>query len=80
MLNQFTANATGLPVFAGPFEATSVGNMLVQAMGLGYFDSLARIRQVVRNSFEVVRTQPQDAELWSAGYERFKQLLNKPKG
>ena len=80
MLNQFTANATGLPVFAGPFEATSVGNMLVQAMGLGYFDSLARIRQVVRNSFEVVRTQPQDAAHWSAGYDRFKQLLNQPKG
>lgn len=80
ILNQFTANATGLPIFAGPFEATSVGNMLVQAMGLGYFDSLGRIRQVVRNSFEVVRTQPHEASLWSAGYDRFKQLLNQPKG
>jgi rhamnulokinase len=80
ILNQFTANATGLPVFAGPSEATSVGNMLVQAMGLGYFDSVARIRQVVRNSFEVIRTQPQDATHWSEGYERFKQLLNQPKG
>ena len=80
ILNQFTANATGLPVFAGPSEATSVGNMLVQAMGLGIYDSLGRIRQVVRNSFDVVRTQPQDATLWSAGYERFKQLLNQPKG
>jgi rhamnulokinase len=80
ILNQFTANATGLPVFAGPSEATSVGNMLVQAMGLGYFDSVARVRQVVRNSFEVVRTQPQDAAHWSEGYDRFKQLLNQPKG
>ncbi len=80
ILNQFTANATGLPVFAGPSEATSVGNMLVQAMGLGIFDSLGRIRRVVRNSFEVIRTQPQDAAHWSEGYERFKQLLNQPKG
>ncbi|MHB8055840.1 MAG: rhamnulokinase [Candidatus Aminicenantales bacterium] len=75
-LNRFTANATGLPVFAGPFEATATGNILVQAMGLGYFDSLDRIRQVVRNSSEVVRAMPQDVSLWAEGYDRFRQLLN----
>jgi rhamnulokinase len=80
VLNQFTANATGLQVLAGPFEATAAGNILVQAMGLGYFDSLGRIRQVVRNSFELVRAQPQDASHWSAGYERFQQLINQTKG
>jgi rhamnulokinase len=80
MLNRFTSNATGMPVLAGPFEATAVGNILIQALGLGYFDSLDRIRQVVRNSFEVVRTEPQDASLWSAGYDQFKRLLNQPKG
>ena len=80
VLNRFSANAIGLPVYAGPFEATATGNILVQAMGLGYFDSLDRIRQVVRNSSEVVRTLPQDASLWSEGYDRFKQLLNQLEG
>jgi len=80
ILNRFAANATGLPVYAGPFEATAAGNILVQAMGLGVFDSLNQIRQVVRNSTEVVRTMPQDASLWSEGYDRFRQLLNSREG
>jgi rhamnulokinase len=79
VLNQFTANATGLPVHAGPFEATAVGNILVQAIGLGYFDSLSRIRQVVKKSFEVVRYEPRDVKLWSAGYEQFRQWINQSK-
>ena len=78
MLNQFTANATGLLILAGPFEATSMGNLLVQAMGLGYYDTLGQIRQVVRNSFEVVRYEPQDRALWSEGYERFSEIWKAP--
>lgn len=80
VLNRFTANATGLPVLAGPFEATATGNVLVQAIGLGVFDSLGQIRQVVRNSSEVIRTEPQDASLWSEGYDRFKRLLSQREG
>jgi rhamnulokinase len=76
VLNQFAANATGLPVTAGPFEATSVGNMLVQAIGLGVYESLAQIRQVVRNSFEVKQYQPQDTGLWSQAYPLFLKRLN----
>jgi len=76
VLNQFTADATGRPVFAGPFEATAEGNILVQAMGLGMLDSLDSIRQVVRNSTEVVSFQPQDASAWSEGYKRFEELVD----
>jgi rhamnulokinase len=75
VLNQFTANATGLPVAAGPFEATAAGNLLVQAMGLGVYGSLGQIRRVVRNSFEVNAYPPQDTAHWSAGYDRFRKLL-----
>lgn len=75
VLNQFTAEAAGLPVLAGPFEATAAGNILVQAMGLGMLDSLESIRQAVRNSTEVVRFLPQDASHWAEGYDRFERMF-----
>ena len=40
LLCQFTANATGRPVVAGPIEATAIGNLLVQAVALGQIASL----------------------------------------
>ena len=50
LLNQLTANALGVPVWAGPVEATAMGNILVQAMAAGEVADLASLRQVVRNS------------------------------
>ena len=55
-LCQWTADATGLPVLAGPEEATLIGNLLVQAMALGELASLAEARDVVRASFEPTST------------------------
>lgn len=51
LLNQLTADATGLPVVAGPVEATALGNVLVQARAAGELGSLADLRAVVRESF-----------------------------
>src|SRR5690606_30644202 len=44
LLNQLTANATGLPVVAGPIEATVMGNALVQLITLGEIADLAQAR------------------------------------
>jgi len=52
LLNQMTADATGIPVVAGPSEATAVGNVMMQAKGLGIVKSLQEIREIIRNSFE----------------------------
>jgi rhamnulokinase len=46
-LNQATANATNLPVVAGPVEATVMGNVLVQAIASGRFTSVAEARTYV---------------------------------
>ncbi len=51
LLNHLTANITKREVSTGPVEATAIGNLLIQAMGLGYLDSLDDIRDVVRRSF-----------------------------
>ena len=51
-LNQRTADATGLPVRAGPIEATALGNLAVQAIHDGAFDDLAAARRAIGRSFE----------------------------
>lgn len=58
-LNQMTANATGLPVFAGPIEGTSIGNLIVQMIAGGEFASLQDARDCVARSFDVRRIDPQ---------------------
>ena len=70
MLCQFAANATGKKVITGPIEATASGNVLMQAKATGQIKSLAELREIVRNSFELKGYQPQDAKLWDQQYER----------
>ena len=52
LLNQLTANALGIPVYAGPVEATATGNILVQAMAEGEIADLEELRRIVARSFE----------------------------
>jgi len=51
LLNQLTADALGIPVVAGPGEATAIGNIMLQAKAAGVVHSLAEMRQVIRTSF-----------------------------
>jgi rhamnulokinase len=71
LLNQFTADACNRPVVAGPVEATAIGNVLVQALGVGVLGSLSDAREVVRRSFEVRTFTPHKPDAWQAPYERF---------
>jgi len=71
LLNQFTAEATGLRVLTGPDEATSAGNVLVQALAAGAVSDGQEIREVVRHSFEIKEFNPEQPELWSERYQDF---------
>ena len=75
LLNQMTANATGIPVIAGPNEATAMGNILMQAKGLGLLNSLQDIRNVVKNSVNPEVFYPEDAGIWEKAYERYKVIV-----
>jgi len=71
LLCQFTADSTRKPVVAGPVEATAIGNALVQAVSLGYLNSLEEGRGLVARSFPLKTYQPRGEEGWEAAYERF---------
>jgi rhamnulokinase len=57
-LNQLTANATGLTVYAGPVEGTAIGNLIVQFIAAGEFEDLPSARNAIRNSFGIKEIQP----------------------
>ncbi|MGQ0635930.1 MAG: rhamnulokinase [Planctomycetaceae bacterium] len=78
LLNQFTANACGRPVVAGPVEATALGNVLVQARADGEIASLADMRRVVAASSDLKRYEPRERDAWQAAYGRFCELIARP--
>ena len=74
LLNQMAADATGRTVVTGPIEGTAIGNLLIQAYGLGHLKSHQEIRAVVRDSFPIEVFQPQSNPLWEEAWKRFQKL------
>lgn len=77
MLSQFTANALGRSVWAGPVEASAIGNMLTQLVALGKFDNLREARKLVARSFALITYSPSETSKWDAAYNSFKQLADR---
>jgi rhamnulokinase len=73
LLNQLTADATGLPVSAGPVEATALGNIAVQMLATGAVASLAEARAIVDRSVPTSVYMPRDADAWDRHAARFQQ-------
>jgi len=75
LLNQFTADATGRWVVAGPVEATALGNIAVQMVATGAVGSIADARHAIERSFPVQRFEPSAPDRWDAEYRRFQEYL-----
>ncbi|HZQ94633.1 MAG TPA: rhamnulokinase family protein [Candidatus Sulfotelmatobacter sp.] len=73
MLNQFTADATGRRVLAGPAEATALGNIAIQILATGEASSLAEVRAIVDRSFPTEVFEPLDTGQWERQAQRFEQ-------
>jgi sugar (pentulose or hexulose) kinase len=71
LLNQFTANSTNRPVLAGPEEAAAIGNLIMQAIGLGRLKNIEDGKRLVRNSIQVEEFVPENVDEWDSAYERF---------
>jgi rhamnulokinase len=74
LLNQFTADATGRLVVAGPIEATALGNIAMQMVATRAA-SLDEARSVIAHSFAVEQFPPSEPERWASHYQRFREYL-----
>jgi rhamnulokinase len=74
LLNQFTADCTGLEVRAGPVEATAIGNLLAQAIAMGEIEDLQELRKIVRDSFPQQIYLPSRNPAWDMSYDMFRKL------
>lgn len=75
LLNQWTANALGIPVIAGPSEATSIGNIMIQAKAAGCVETLTEMRRIIRESVHLDEFMPENAAEWEAAYQKFLSVL-----
>jgi sugar (pentulose or hexulose) kinase len=74
-LTQFIADATGLVVKTGPYDATAVGNAMVQAVSLGMVTDYNESRQIVAKSFESAEYAPKNVEHFASARAAFEKLL-----
>ncbi len=77
LLNQMTADATGLPVVAGPVEATALGNAIVQFIALGEVQDVAEARSILADTVGTITYEPRSGARRQDVYERFCVLLER---
>ena len=75
LLSQATANALGIPVVAGPVEATSCGNVITQMVGTGHLIDFKQGRDLIRRSFDFRTFIPENSAEWEAAFLRFKNVI-----
>lgn len=75
MFCEFVACATQKKVLAGPVEATSTGNALMQLIALGKVSDLTAARTVVKASFPVKTYLPSETEEWESAFSAYKKFV-----
>ena len=75
-LNQFTANATGATVLAGPQEGTAIGNIMLQAQAAGQVKDIWEMRRIIANSLDLVKYEPANKAAWDKAYEKYLRITN----
>ena len=77
ILCQYAADASNRVVYAGPVEATAIGNIAMQAISSGELGDIAQAREVIRNSFEIKVYEPNHSDAWDDAYARFIEICGK---
>jgi len=76
-LNQFTADALDSNVCAGPADATAIGNIMVQAMGMGIIERLQDSAHLIKQGFSLKTYTPKNSSLWKKAYKKFLSIIAK---
>lgn len=74
LLCKMTANSCGVPVFAGPIEATVMGNAAVQFIACGEIKNVTEARRIIADSEEPKKYLPEDTAQWLKAYEEYKRV------
>jgi sugar (pentulose or hexulose) kinase len=74
-LNQLTAEVTGRTVIAGPVEAATLGNAIVQYKSIGLLRDVAEARSVLKETLELREYIPEGGLEWENAYTRYRALI-----
>lgn len=77
LLCQMAANAIGRQVIVGPFEATALGNGIVQLISLGALRDIHQAREILSRTQDTITYDPQEVETWNEQYQRYRAHLEK---
>jgi rhamnulokinase len=75
LLCQMAADSTGRPVIAGPYEATALGNAIVQFIALGELENVAQAREILSRTADTVAYEPRYVDAWEDTYQRYRPLV-----
>lgn len=79
MLCQMTADSIGIPVIAGPVEATVFGNVIIQLAALGAIQNIDSGRSIIAENTRLEKYEPHDKDRWNAAYKQFLEIIKKEK-
>ena len=71
ILCQWAADASNRTVYAGPVEATAIGNIAMQTIATGELKDIYEARDSIRNSFEIKVYEPKHSDAWDEAYQRY---------
>ncbi len=76
-LCQMTADSLGIPVIAGPSEATAIGNIILQLIALGEIKDISTARKIIRENEKVIKYIPLEHDKWVEGYKNYEKIIMK---
>ncbi|MBQ7296233.1 MAG: rhamnulokinase [Clostridia bacterium] len=76
-LCELAAQSLGIPVIAGPIEATALGNIMLQLIALGKIESIEKGREIIAETEKVKIFEAQHTACWDEAYERFCKIIKK---
>lgn len=76
-LCELASQSLGIPVIAGPVEATALGNIVLQLIALGEIESIREGRRIIAETEKVITFNEKHTPDWDEAYERFCKIINR---